>query len=335
MRRFLLASLAAICLAPFGAAVRAEVPEVRIARQFSMGYLQLNMIDHEKLIQKHAALMGIPEVKVTTFKFNGPAAMNDALLSDSVDIVAGSPQGVLTIWSRTRGSAQEVRAISALATLPYVLNSNDPSIKSIDDLRRCKKIAVPAVKVSAQAVSLQAAAAAAYGIKEATRFDDMTVSMSPPDATIALLSGTNEVNCVWAVPPYMQQQLQNPAIHTVFNSFDIWGGSNTFTTAYASSRFRDRNPVLFKALFAALKEATDRVNADLGTAAKYWIEDGESKLTVDFVQSVASAPGTKWTMVPENTMKAAKFMHEMGSIKVMPGSWKDFFFPEAYELPGS
>ena len=45
--------------------------------------------------------------------------MNDALLSDSVDIVAGSPQGVLTIWSRTRGTAQEVRAITALATLPF------------------------------------------------------------------------------------------------------------------------------------------------------------------------------------------------------------------------
>ena len=60
MRRLLFATLAAACLAPFGASVRAEVPEVRIARQFSMGYLQLNMIDHEKLIQKHAALMGIP-----------------------------------------------------------------------------------------------------------------------------------------------------------------------------------------------------------------------------------------------------------------------------------
>jgi hypothetical protein len=31
-------------------------------------------------------------VKVTAYKFNGPAALNDALLSDSVDVLSGSPQ---------------------------------------------------------------------------------------------------------------------------------------------------------------------------------------------------------------------------------------------------
>jgi NitT/TauT family transport system substrate-binding protein len=314
---------------------RAEVPEVRIARQFSMGYLQLNVIEHEKLIQKHAAELGIPEVKVTAYKFNGPAAMNDALLSDSIDVVSGSPQGLLTIWSRTRGTAGEVRAVSALATLPFALNTNDPTIKTIDDLARCKKIAVPSVKVSAQAVTIEAAAAKAYGIKEFARYDQFTVSMSPPDSTIALLSGLAEVACNFAVPPYMQQQLENPKIHTVLNSFDVWGGPNTFTTADMSSKFRTKNPVLFKAIFAALKEATERVNADPSAAARYWIEDGESKLSLDFVKSVATAPGTVWTMTPQGTEAVAAFMNEAGAIKVKPASWKDYFFPEAYDLNGS
>jgi NitT/TauT family transport system substrate-binding protein len=190
-----------LLLTVLSASAHAEVPEIRIARQFSMGYLQFNVMDHENLIQKHAAELGIKEVKVTPYKFNGPAAMNDALLSDSIDIVSGSPQGMLTIWSRTRGTAGEVRAISALATLPFVLNTNDPTIKTIDDLVRCKKIAVPSVKVSAQAVTIQAAAAKAYGIKEYARYDQYTISMSPPDATIALLSGTAEVACNFAVPP--------------------------------------------------------------------------------------------------------------------------------------
>lgn len=316
-------------------AVHAEVPEVRIARQFSMGYLQLNVIEHEKLIQKHAAELGIAEVKVTAFKFNGPAAMNDALLSDSIDVVSGSPQGLLTIWSRTRGTAGEVRAVSALATLPYALNTNDASIKTIDDLARCKKIAVPSVKVSAQAVTIQMAAAKAYGIKEFARYDQYTISMSPPDSTIALLSGSAEVACNFAVPPYMQQQLEHPTIHTVLNSFDVWDGPNTFTTVYMSSRFRTKNPVLFKAIYAALQEATDRVNADPATAARYWIEDGELKLSLDFVKAVATAPGTTWTMTPQGTEAVATFMNQVGSIKVKPGSWKDFFFPEAYELNGS
>lgn len=333
MKRLLaLVLLAAI---PAYAPARAEVPEVRIARQFSMGYLQLNVMDHEKLIQKHAAALGIPEVKVTAFKFNGPAAMNDALLSDSIDLVSGSPQGMLTIWSRTRGSSNEIRALSALATLPYALNSNDPNIKTIDDLAKCNKIAVPSVKVSAQAVSIQYAAAKAYGIKDYGRYDGYTVSMSPPDSTIALLSGSSDVKCNFAVPPYMQQQLQDSKIHTVLNSFDVWGGPNTFTTVYMSARFRQKNPVLFKAIFEALKEATARVNAEPETAARYWIEDGESKLPLDFVKSVATAPGTVWTMKPEGTEAVADFMYKIGTLKAKPSSWKDYFFPEAYELNGS
>jgi NitT/TauT family transport system substrate-binding protein len=252
-----------------------------------------------------------------------------------LDLVSGSPQGLLTIWSRTRGTVGEVRAVSALATLPFALNTNDPTIKTVDDLARCKKIAVPSVKVSAQAVTIEAAAAKAYGIKEYARYDQYTISLSPPDSTIALLSGTAEIACNFAVPPYMQQQLQSQTIHTVLNSFDVWGGPNTFTTAYMSSKFRAKNPVLFKAIYAALKEATERVNASPETAARYWIEDGESKLSLDFVKSVATAPGTTWTMSPQGTEAVARFMNEVGTIKVKPASWKDYFFPEAYELDGS
>lgn len=127
----------------------------------------------------------------------------------------------------------------------------------------------------------------------------------------------------------MQQQLQNPKIHTVLNSFDVWSGPNTFTTAYMSSEFRGKNPMLFKAIYAALKEATSRVNADPETAARYWIEDGESKLSVDFVKSVATAPGTVWTMTPQRTEAVAGFMNRVGLIKVKPNSWKDYFFPQA------
>ena len=99
------------------AAARAEVPEVRFARQYSMGYLQFNVIEHEKLIQKHAALLGNPEVKVSGVRFNGPSMVNDALLSDTVDIAGGSPNGMFALWAKTVGTPREVRAISALVTL--------------------------------------------------------------------------------------------------------------------------------------------------------------------------------------------------------------------------
>jgi len=54
-----LALIASVQVAP------AQTPEIRLARQFSMGYLQLNVMEHHKLIEKHAKALGIPEVKVS------------------------------------------------------------------------------------------------------------------------------------------------------------------------------------------------------------------------------------------------------------------------------
>jgi NitT/TauT family transport system substrate-binding protein len=333
MSRFAIVALAAVLAS--AATARAEVPEVRIARQFSMGYLQFNVIEHEHLIQKHAAALGIPEVKVSGIRFNGPAAMNDALISDSVDIVGGSPNGMFTLWAKARGTPQEVRAITALVTLPYMITSNDPDIRTLADLAKCKKIPVPSVKVSSPAVTIQMAAAKLYGIKEYARFDAATVTMSPADATIALLTGSGDVNCTVALPPFLQQQLEHPNIHAVASSFDLAGGPTTFTVAYTSKRFHDRNPKLYQAVYEAMEEATDFVRKDVRTAARYWIEDSDSKLSLDFVTAAGSGQGTEWTTVPRDTLKQAAFMAEVGTIKVKPTSWKDYFFPEAWGLPGS
>src|SRR5262245_63203198 len=98
------------------APARAQVPEIRLARQFSMGYLQFNVMEHEKLLEKHANALGLKEVKIAWSTFNGPDAMNNALISDSIDVVAGGVPGLLTIWNRTRGTANEVRGISALSS---------------------------------------------------------------------------------------------------------------------------------------------------------------------------------------------------------------------------
>jgi ABC-type nitrate/sulfonate/bicarbonate transport system substrate-binding protein len=259
-----------LAVAAFAAALsltvtaRAETPEVRIARQFSMGYLQFNVIDHEHLIQKHAAALGIPDVKVSLIRFNGPAAMNDALLSDSVDIVGGSPNGMWTLWAKARNTPQEVRAITALVTLPFALTSSDPEIKTLADIGKCKKIPVPSVKVSSPAVFVQLA----------------------------------------------------------------------YTVAYTTKKFHDRDPKLYQAVYDALTEATERVRTDIQTASRYWIEDSDSKLSVDFV-AAAGTKDTEWTTVPLNTLKQADFMADVGTIKVRPASWKDYFFPEAYGLPGS
>jgi NitT/TauT family transport system substrate-binding protein len=159
--------------------------------------------------------------------------------------------------------------------------------------------------------------------------------MTPPDATIALMSGGSEVTSSFSVPPFQYQQLETPAVHTVLNSFDVMDGSHTFTIAWTSAKFRDANPVLYKALIAAFAEATDIVNKDKKAAAALWIEDAKSKLPLEMVTKIVAGDQVRWTLTPENTMKFSDFMAQVGTLKVKPASWKDYFFPEIYDLKGS
>src|SRR5690242_21820399 len=136
-------------------AANAAAQEIRFARQFSMGYLQFNLMEREHLVEKHARAAGIADVKVSWATFNSPAAMNDALLSGSIDIVSGGVPGLLTIWARTRGTANAVEGIAAFSSQPILLNTRSPNIRSIVDFTDKDKIALPAVKVSVQAMMLQ------------------------------------------------------------------------------------------------------------------------------------------------------------------------------------
>jgi len=186
-----------------------------------------------------------------------------------------------------------------------------------------------------QAITLQMAAAKAYGQKEFAKLDPLTVSMTPPDATVALTKGGAQISAAFSVPPFQYMQLDSPDIHTVLNSYDVMGGPHTFTAIWCSAKFRDGNPVLYKAFVAALKEATEIVNKDKRKAAEYWIEDSKSKLPLDTATKLVSGAQVHWTIVPQNTMKYADFMSGVGTLKVKASSWKDYFFPEIYDVNGS
>jgi NitT/TauT family transport system substrate-binding protein len=327
--------LVAVAWLLISAAAPVSATEIRLARQFSMGYLQFNVMEHQQLIEKHARALGLSDVTVSWLTFNGPAAINDALLSGTIDIASGGAPGLLLLWSKTKGTTNEVRGIAAMSSQPFLLNTRNPAIKSLADIKETDRIAVPAVKVSIQAIMLQMAAAKTFGSENFAKLDTLTVSMPPPDATIALLSGGGEVDLAFSVPPFQQQQLEKPGITTVLNSFDVMGASHSFTVAWTSARFREQNPVLYKALFAAMQEATDIVNKDKRGAAQLWISDSHSALPLPFVEQIVGGAQVRWTTVPENTMTFARFMVTNGMLKSAPQSWRDYFFPEIYAVDGS
>jgi NitT/TauT family transport system substrate-binding protein len=312
----------------------AAAAEIRLAEQFSMGYLQFNIMKRDKLIEKYATQRGLKDFRVSWQRFNGPVAMNEALLSNSTDIVSGGVPGLITLWDKTQGTSFEVKGICALSSQPFLLNTANPDIKSIRDFGERDRIAVPSIKVSVQAVLLQMAAAAAFGEENYAKLDPLTVSMSPPDATIAMLSGAGGIASAFSVPPFQFQQLEQKNIHTVLTSFDVLG-PHSFTVAWTSARFRKDNPELYAAFLDAVKEATAIIGADPKGTAQSWIDDTGSKLPLEMVTKVVTGPNVEWTMTPAATMKFAKFMHKVGTTKHEPATWKDMFFPEIGNLNGS
>src|SRR3954467_7353244 len=85
----------------------AQQPEIRISRTTTMAYLPLMVAEHEKLIEKHAATLGVPSLKVSWLLFTGPSAQIDALFSGNVDVVAVGSTALITLWARTKGTALE------------------------------------------------------------------------------------------------------------------------------------------------------------------------------------------------------------------------------------
>jgi NitT/TauT family transport system substrate-binding protein len=312
----------------------AETGEVRIAQQYGISYLPLTVMNHEKLLEAAAAKAGIAGLKVVWNVFGAGNAMNEALLSGNLDFASGGVGPLLTIWSKTKGR-QDVRAVASLNSMPLYLNVIDANIKTLKDIAEKDRIALPAVKVSIQAVTLQMAAEQVFGEGQWAKLDPRTVSMAHPDAMAAMMSGKSEIVGHFGSPPFQSQELEDSRVHRLLNSYDVLGGPATFNVVWALKKFHDDNPKVYAAFLAALEEAMKLITAAPSRAATIYIEAEKSKMPIAAVERLLRDPETVFMTTPQSIMKYAAFMHKIGAIESLPASWKDLFFPEIGAASGS
>lgn len=334
LKRNLEATLSACALAAltvsFAVRADADVGAIKIARSFSLGHLPAIVMEQQKLVEKHARELGVPDLKVEWVTLAGAAAQNDALLSGSVAFTANGVPGLLLLWDKTHG---EVRGVGALNSGKQLLNTRNPSVHSINDFTAQDKIAVPAVKVSVGAILLQMAAEKQFGEQNRTKLDALTVGLSHPDAMAALLSHS-EVTAHYALEPYSSKELTVPGIHTVLDSDDTLGGPGTINLFITTNTFRTANPKIYAAFVAALTEADEILNANPRGAAQIYASSAKG-FAADEILEIINKKGVVFTATPESTMKYAQFMYRVGTLKTMAKSWKDYFFPEIHQRPGS
>ena len=327
----LLAAAAGLAASTMAAA---EVDEVKMMSQYGIGYMQLTIMKHDKLIEKHLKAEGLPNTKVTWAKLGAGTAANDALLAGGLHFAAGGTGPAFILWDRTRGHL-DVHGVAALCSIPNLLITSNPKGKTVRDFTEKDRISLAGAGSSVQTIYLQMAVAKAYGIKHYNKLNPLMVSLPHPEGLNALLSGSGQIDAQFTSPPFQYMALEHPQIHTVANSYDIMGGPNTFLMVWATKKFRDENPKTYKAVLDALKEATDSVNANKRRAAEIYVEEGGAKQSVDKILAMMNDPQVRYTMTPERVKPYADFMYKVGILKHDPKSWKDLFFPDIYDLPGS
>jgi len=329
--------VAVLILSSCGGAGDASKPlVVRIPRGAGgVGFLPLLVMEQNKLIEKHAARLGVSAIEVKWVNLGGPSALNDALLSGAVDFIAAGPPAFLVLWDRTRDSAK-VMGVAAITSLPMYLNTSRDGFKTLDNVTGTDKIAMTAIKVSIPAIVMQMYAAEKYGLKDATRFDRYTVSMTHPDGVVALLGGSGAISAHFTSPPFHQRERKDPHIHTVMTTDDVMKGSTTFTMLSTTSAFRESNPKATQAVLAALEEANGLIRADKKMAAMVLLASTtESGFSLNDLQEVIEDPAVEFTTTPENVMKYARFMHSIGTLEHLPESWQELFFADIHGAPGS
>ncbi|VVE37698.1 nitrate ABC transporter substrate-binding protein [Pandoraea iniqua] len=300
---------------------------IRIAEQFGIVYLLLNVVRDQQLIEQEGRKLGV-DVKVDWAKLSGGAAINDALLSGAIDIAGAGVGPLITVWDRTYGR-QNVKGVASLGSLPYYLISNNPKVRTIADFTEKDRIALPAVSVSVQSRVLQYAAAKQWGDGSFDRLDKLTQTMAHPDAAAAIIAGGTEITGHFGTPPFQEQELAaNPNAHIVLDSYEVLGGPSSATVLYTTEKYRNDNPKTYRAFVLALARAADFVKHQPEAAADIYIRVNQAKTDKKLLVSIIKDPKVDFSITPQNTLGLAQFMQRVGAVRHKPASWRDYFFAE-------
>jgi NitT/TauT family transport system substrate-binding protein len=324
---------AAAAFAFASTAANAETKTIRLAEQFGISYVPLTIMKEKHLLESEGKKLGL-DLKTEWTHFSNGAAMNNALLSGNLDFASGGVGPLVTAWARTKGK-QDIKGICALNTMPLFLNTIDPKVKTIKDFTDKDKIALPAVRVSMQAVILQMAALKVLGKGHEHDLDKYTVSLSHPDGLAQMMSFKSEITGHFTSAPYMYIELKNPKVRRVLNSYDVFGGPHTFNVVWAMGNMYKNNPKIVQAFLSALKIAMKEIHDDPAAAAALWVKANHSKLPVAEAEAIIKKPENTFTLVPKKTMMVANYMADAKMVPNRPKTWKDMFIDQVHNMPGS
>ncbi|MDP4021481.1 ABC transporter substrate-binding protein [Methylobacterium sp. NEAU 140] len=315
--------VAALLLAGAAAPAAAEPATVRIGLQYGLVYLPVMVAEKAGFFDTRAKAAGLDGMNVTLTRFSGSTAMNDALLSDSIEFGTLGSAGALIAWDKTRGR-QQVKSLCALSSVTYTLFTNKPGVAALKDFAFGDKVAVPAFN-SPQAILLRAAAA-----KEpagTVKIDALLMSLPHPDATAAVLAGQT-VTGYFSTPPFTQVLKADKRVRAIMTSTGLIGdGDITAATLNAKQGYVDDNPKVAAAVLAGMEDAFALIRDDPKRAAQIYLASEQVNLTPAQVEEILADRTVVYDPAPKGMVALAQAMAAQGFLRKVPANWQEIFFP--------
>lgn len=327
-RRHLLAMGAGAALALGPEPLLAQgAPELRIGTGFGLSFFPVRLAELKGFYAKHAKAVGIPDMKASLASFSGNSAMNDGILSGSIDLCIAAIPGLLLLWEKTRGP-DKVVGYSGLSNLPGVLLAVDPKLKSLRDFGSEHKISTPSM-LGINAFLIRMAAEKELG--DYRKLDNNMVNLPNAEAVNALLTGSVSANLTSV--PFIQVIEKDQRAHRIFDSKSVFGSATSWVIVAGKQSFATAKPAVAEVYMRAMTETLEFIKAEPAETARLYLQAEPSKVLDEAaVTALLRSPENGYSMEALGIMGHAAFLKRAGVIKAEPANANEFMSPIAHGL---
>jgi NitT/TauT family transport system substrate-binding protein len=327
--RSLLIVIAALCSLPAPAVAQEQV---RIGIGSGLAFLAAYVCDDLQLIEKYGKDAHL-DLKASFQRFVGAGPLQEAIVSGAIDMGPFGTAPLLAAWEKGKGTPGQIVAVSGITTLPPVLLTNRPGVRTLADFGKADRIAIPAASAP-QLYFLQMQSEKLFGQYDKLRHQIVVLPNS--EAANALIAGRGALAGYFASAPFAEIALADGRIHKVLSVDDVIGGRASFLIMGASKTYVAAHPGTAEAVAKAMAKAARLIHDDPRHAAEIFLVHEPSKtLDVSAVAAIIDGIKDEFGSSVYGVQAFADFMGRHGGLKAPPQSWKEIVAPALLNSPST
>jgi len=306
--------------------------QVKIGVGSGFAFLPLYICEDLKLIEKQAKLVHL-DVQARFQRFVNTRELHDAIATGQVDMGPFGTAPLLAAWQQTKGTADEILAVSGISSLPLTLLGNQPDERSLADLQPADRIAVPTM-TSPQMYLLQMQSEKTLG--QFDRLRGPIVELSHPQAIAALAENTGQATAYFSSPPFTQLALRSANVHVLLRSSDVMSGKSSFLILGARRSYLEAQPQMAGVIEKAIDEAARVIRDDPRRAAQiYLTHEPSGTFNGAAIEAVVRDVNDEFGSPVYGVQTFADFMSRHGELKTPLQSWKEIVAPALLNSPST